>query len=157
MSSRNYLNDSAKNAITQGLQQVLADTSVLYFKTHSFHWNVEGPHFKGLHDMFEEQYTDLWNFTDECAERIRALGGYGPNSFKELLQYASLQEAGQTPDALGMVQKLAEDNKSIVESIYPVLRTAEEAGDEATVDMLIGRIHIHEKAAWMLESFAKEG
>lgn len=157
MVHHSYLAESAKNDITHGLQQVLADSFVLYFKTHSFHWNVEGRHFKALHDMFEEQYTDLWNFTDECAERIRALGGYGPNSFKEMLQNASLQEAGQTPDALGMVQKLAEDNRGIVHVIYPVLRTAEEAGDEATVDMLIGRIHTHEKAAWMLESFAKEG
>jgi starvation-inducible DNA-binding protein len=107
--------------------------------------------------MFEEQYTDLWNFTDECAERIRALGGYGPNSFKEMLQCASLQEAGQTPDALGMVQKLADDNRAIVDVMYPVLRTAEEGGDEATVDLLVDRVQTHEKTAWMLESFAREG
>lgn len=156
MSAKNYMNGANKE-IVEGLQKVLADTFVLYFKTHSFHWNVEGPLFKALHDMFEEQYRDLWDFTDECAERIRALDGYGPNSYAEMLKHASIQEAGQTPDAQGMVEQLQEDNIAIVETMFPVLRLAEEAGDEGTVDMLIDRIQNHEKAAWMLKSTAKNG
>ena len=141
--------------IANGLTGILADTFVLYFKTHSFHWNVEGPHFLPLHEMFEEQYTALWKATDEIAERVRTLGSYAPDSFKALLEKASMQESGQTPDAPAMVQILANDNEEIVKSIYPVLRTAEEAGDEATVDMLIERVREHEKAAWMLRSTAK--
>lgn len=147
---------SSNTEIAKGLTAVLADTFVIYFKTHSFHWNVEGPHFKPLHEMFEEQYTALWKATDELAERIRTIGSYAPDNFKTILEKASLRESGQTPDADAMVEMLANDNTEIVKNIYNVLRTAEEAGDEATVDMLIQRIEAHEKAAWMLRSTAKK-
>ena len=67
---------SAKDraAIAKGLSRLLADTYVVYLKTHNFHWNVEGPMFQTLHQMFMEQYTEAWNAIDLVAERIRALG-----------------------------------------------------------------------------------
>lgn len=145
----------SNKALCDGLKKVLADTFVLYFKTHSFHWNVEGPHFKSLHDLFMEQYTELWNATDEIAERIRTLGEYGPNSFEGMLGNATLTENRQTPDAMAMVQMLVEDNEAICKTITPVLEKAQKAGDEVTADLLIGRLTIHEKAAWMLRSIAK--
>jgi starvation-inducible DNA-binding protein len=46
-----------RSAIVQALSKLLADTYVLYLKTHSFHWNVEGPMFQTLHQMFMEEYT----------------------------------------------------------------------------------------------------
>lgn len=155
MCAQPYMSGKSNAEVTKGLTRVLADTFVLYFKTHSFHWNVEGPQFRSLHELFEEQYTELWEATDELAERIRALDEYAPNSWKEMVQHASLKESGQLPDAKGMLQQLEEDNAAIVDSIYPVLRSAEEAGDEATVDMLIARTQVHEMAAWMLKSLQK--
>lgn len=44
-----------RSTIAGGLSRLLADTYILYLKTHNFHWNVEGPRFRGLHMMFEEQ------------------------------------------------------------------------------------------------------
>lgn len=150
-----YMNGKDNKAIADGLTAVLADTFILYFKTHAFHWNVEGPHFRALHELFEEQYTALWAVTDEIAERIRALDSYAPISFEALRARATLQEAGQNPDANGMIKHLANDHAEIVELIYPVLRKAEDAGDEATTDMLIARVADHEKNAWMLRSLLK--
>ena len=49
-----------RQRIADGLSKVLADTYTLYLKTHSFHWNVEGPMFNTLHQMFMTQYTELW-------------------------------------------------------------------------------------------------
>lgn len=145
-------------AVIEGLNKALADTFILYFKTHSFHWNVEGPHFKALHDMFEEQYTELWNATDEIAERLRALGAYAPNSLGAMTKNAALEETGQTPDWQAMAQMLANDNSAIVEStLRPVFHTAEEADDEVTMDLMIQRMTVHEKAAWMLRSLTKNG
>ena len=74
---------SAKDraAIAGGLSRLLADTYVLYLKTHGFHWNVEGPMFQTLHQMFMVQYTETWNAIDPIAERIRALGHYAPGSY----------------------------------------------------------------------------
>ena len=146
---------NANKEIVAELQKVLADTFILYFKTHSFHWNVEGPYFQQLHTMFEEQYNELWNATDEIAERIRSLDSYAPNTYASLIDIASLKETSQTPDASGMLSILESDNQAIVKTIYQALRVAEEAGDEATTDMMIERSQIHEKAAWMLRSSQK--
>lgn len=145
----------ASKAVTDGLKKVLSDTFILYFKTHSFHWNVEGPQFKALHEMFETQYNELWKATDEIAERIRALGDYAPNNLEAIASHASLQETGQTPDARAMVEMLANDNAAIVEVMRPVLHTAEDKDDEVTVDLMIQRMAAHEKAAWMLRSMSK--
>ena len=145
---------SAKT-VSDGLTAVLADTFVLYFKTHSFHWNVEGPQFKSLHDLFMLQYTELWTATDLIAERIRSLGHYAPNSWDGMMKSASLQETGQTPDASAMVEMLANDNVAMVGTIKPVLHAAQAAGDEVTADLMIQRMAVHEKAAWMLRSMGK--
>ena len=144
----------SKKKVAEELKKSLADTFVLYFKTHSFHWNVTGPNFKSLHDLFEEQYTEIWEATDEIAERIRTLGEYAPNNFAELQDVASLTPSGQTPDANSMVQILADDNRAIVKTLTSTLKAAEEQDDEGTVDLMVARIQAHEKAAWMLESSA---
>lgn len=153
--SQKYMNDTNSAKIGEALHNVLADTFVLYFKTHSFHWNVTGPAFKALHDLFEEQYTELWNVTDEIAERMRAIDYYAPVSIQDTMKQASLSEVGQLPDSSAMVKMLASDNRAIVTTLYNALEVAQEAGDEATTDLLIGRIATHEKTAWMLESMAK--
>jgi starvation-inducible DNA-binding protein len=155
MSSENYMSGQNRVAIAQGLTKVLADTFVLYFKTHGFHWNVEGMHFKQLHDMFGEQYNELWTVTDDIAERIRALDEYAPKSYADILSSKTLNEESGVSNAQSMIKALATDHSLIVETIYPVLRTAEDAGDEATVDLLITRIDAHEKTAWMLNSLLK--
>ena len=155
MCAQSYMSGKPNKDITDALRKILADTFTLYMKTHGFHWNIEGPHFQSLHSLFEEQYNELWTATDDIAERIRSLGDYAPNSWSAMADLASLNECQQLPDADGMLQHLAEDNRKIVDVIYAGLRLAEEYGDEATVDMLIQRTQIHEKAAWMLESHLK--
>ncbi len=152
-----YMKGKVNRDIVNALTAVLADTFVLYFKTHSFHWNVEGPRFKELHDLFSVQYNELWTATDEIAERIRALDAYAPLSFKDILRHATLKETGQMPDTEGMIGALEEDNRAIVESVFNALHTAGKADDQGTVDMMIGRSQVHEKAAWMLGSLLKKG
>lgn len=154
--SQPYMSGTANTKLVEALKKVLADTYVLYFKTHSFHWNVEGPRFKSLHELFEIQYTELWAALDELAERIRALDAYAPLNSKEMVQGASLKDAGQMPDADGMVQALADDNAAIVKTIYAAIEAAQEAGDEGTTDMMVARSQIHEKTAWMLRSMTKK-
>ena len=63
-----------REEIAAGLSRLLADTYVLYGKTHGFHWNVTGPMFNTLHLMFEQHYTEAATAVDLIAERIRALG-----------------------------------------------------------------------------------
>lgn len=150
-----YIDVKKRKIVVDHLHRVLADSFVLYYKTHAYHWNVEGIHFKSLHDLFMAQYTALWNALDELAERIRALDSYAPISIEALMSESKLQETGQLRDAKQMVKDLADDHETIAVTIAKALNTAADAGDQVTTDLMIARLQEHEKAAWMLRSLAK--
>ena len=145
-----------RGAIAQGLSKLLADTYVVYLKTHNFHWNVEGPMFQTLHQMFMEQYTETWNAIDLIAERIRSLGEYAPGTYKEYSKLTRIKETDGVPKAEQMVQLLIEGQEAIVRTARELLPIADDAGDEPTLDLLTQRMQVHEKNAWMLRSLLKK-
>ena len=138
--------------IAAGLGRVLADSTVLYAKTHGFHWNVTGPMFNTLHLMFMGQYTELWNALDAIAERIRALGCPAPIGGATYGQLSSIAESQGIPAALEMVRELVLGHEAVARTIRGVMVTAEAANDQPTADLLTQRLQIHEKTAWMLRS-----
>lgn len=138
--------------IAEGLGRVLADSTVLYAKTHGFHWNVTGPMFNTLHLMFMEQYTELWTALDEIAERIRALGHQAPFGGSIYRDLASIPETQGVPPALEMVRELVQGHEAVARTIRSVFSIADEANDQPTADLLTQRLQIHEKTAWMLRS-----
>ena len=142
--------------ISEGLCKVLADTYTLYLKTQNFHWNVTGPQFKALHEMFEEQYRDLAEAADLIAERIRALGYVVPATYGEFSELTSLRdEPGHIP-ADQMIRSLMEGNEAVTRGAHQVFKKADEADDQATADMLTERMERHEKVAWMLRRLLSE-
>jgi starvation-inducible DNA-binding protein len=143
-------------AIAQGLSRLLADTYVVYLKTHNFHWNVEGPMFQTLHQMFMEQYTEAWNAIDLVAERIRSLGHYAPGTYREYLELARVKETPGVPKAHQMVKLLIDGQEAVVKTARELLPLAERADDQPTLDLLTQRMQIHEKNAWMLRSLLKK-
>ena len=145
-----------RGAIVQGLSRLLADTYVLYLKTHSFHWNVEGPMFQTLHQMFMEQYTETWNAIDPIAERIRSLGEYAPGTYREYARLTSIKETEGVPRAEDMVRLLIEGQEAVVRTARDALGVADEANDQPTLDLLTQRMQVHEKNAWMLRSLLKK-
>lgn len=145
-----------RKKIADGLSHLLADSYILYLKTHSFHWNVEGPMFNTLHDMFMVQYTELWNALDLIAERIRALGFYAPGSYKKYAQLSSIPESEESMPAKEMIRQLLLGHEAISKTARSVYPSAEAGNDEATLDLLTQRLQIHEKTAWMLRSLLSE-
>ena len=148
------LNADQRAEMADAVGQLLADTYALYFKTHAYHWNVTGPRFHDLHAMFEEQYTELWQATDEIAERVRALGAPAPISYDEMAKKASVTFDGATPDADTMVRNLVAGHEQVVRTARAVLKRAGDHGDEATADLVAPRVSVHEKTAWMLRATA---
>jgi starvation-inducible DNA-binding protein len=138
--------------IAEGLGRVLADSAVLYAKTHGFHWNVTGPMFNTLHLMFMEQYTELWTALDEIAERIRALGHQAPFGGSIYGSLSSIPESQGVPAAMDMVKELVQGHEAVARTIRGVFTTADQANDQPTADLLTQRLQIHEKTAWMLRS-----
>ena len=139
-------------AIANGLSRLLADSYTLYLKTHNFHWNVTGPMFNTLHQMFEQQYVELATAVDEIAERIRALGVVAPGSYTQFAELSAVQEERGVPSAEEMIAQLVRDQETIVRTARDVFPLTEASQDEPSADLLTQRMQIHEKTAWMLRA-----
>ncbi|HKT30831.1 Dps family protein [Dyella sp.] len=144
-----------RETIATQLSKLLADTYSLYLKTHSFHWNVTGPHFNSLHTMFETQYNELWLAADEVAERIRVLDVFAPGSYSQFGKLTTIKEESGVPDWKEMVEQLVAGHETAAVTTREVIEAADQAGDEGTMDMATGRLKAHEKTAWMLRSLLK--
>jgi starvation-inducible DNA-binding protein len=147
------ISDADRGAIAGGLSRLLADTYTLYLTTHNFHWNVTGPMFNTLHQMFMMQYTELWNAVDPIAERIRSLGHPAPGSYAQFGALTSIKDAPTTPPkALEMVRILVEGHEAVARTARGIFPLADKAHDEPTADLLTQRLTVHEQTAWMLRS-----
>jgi len=143
-----------RQQISEALMNVLADAFTLYLKTHNFHWNITGPMFNSLHVMFETQYNEQWMALDEIAERIRALGYNVPASYGDFQRLSSIKDetSVQHTDWREMVRQLTLGNEAVCRTARKVLKIADDAGDDPTVDLMTQRLQVHEKSAWMLRS-----
>lgn len=145
-----------REKLATALSQLLADTLVLYVKTHGFHWNVTGRMFHSLHLMFEEQYKELWLAADALAKRIRALGFPAPGSYQELSRLTRIRETQDIPTGAGMIAALLSDHASCARAARQALWIARSNIDAPTEDLLTRRLMAHEKAEWMLKSLLAE-
>jgi len=139
-----------KAAVVEALAVLLADTYTLYLKTQNYHWNVTGPHFGQLHTLFQTQYEELALANDLLAERIRALGEKAPGSYSAFAKLSSIREETNSPSATQMLKNLVKDHETLAASAGAVLKAAEAASDEPTLDMAIQRMDVHQKTRWML-------
>jgi starvation-inducible DNA-binding protein len=150
------IGDSDRAKIVKGLSALLADSYTLYLMTHNFHWNVTGPQFNTLHQMFMVQYTEQWNALDMIAERIRALGHPAPGTYKEFVKLASIREVEGVPKATDMIRHLVTAQEATARTARKLLPAVEKANDQPTMDLLTQRLDVHEKTAWMLRSLLEE-
>jgi starvation-inducible DNA-binding protein len=146
-----------RKEIVEGLSKMLADSYILYLKTHNFHWNVTGPMFNSLHTMFMDQYTELWNALDPIAERIRSLGFPAPGSYKKFVTLSSIKEEEGTPNANDMIKQLIDGQEAVARTARAAFKIADAADDQPTADLLTQRMEVHEKNAWMLRSLLEKG
>ena len=142
--------------IVDGLSHLLADTYTLYLKTHKFHWNVTGPMFQTLHQLFMQLYTEQWTAVDLIAERIRSLGERAPGSYEEFAKLTSIKSIQGKPNAREMMIELVEGQETIARVARSMFHYSEVACDQATCDLLTQRMQMHEKNAWMLRSLLVE-
>jgi starvation-inducible DNA-binding protein len=144
-------------AVAHALNTILADEFVLYAKTRSAHWNVEGPDFYSKHIFFEKLYEELDDTMDEVAERIRTLGHYAPAKLNEYLELTHLAEqARQDNSSKDFIQLLLNDHETVIIHLREnINRFTNELHDAGTSDFITGLMEKHEKTAWMLRSHLK--
>lgn len=152
------LTEEQRAGVAEILDRTLSDLNVLYTKTRNYHWNVVGEHFRDLHKLLEEQYTELAEAIDLVAERSRKLGAPALGTLKEYLQHATLKEQpGDYPDSFTMLSNLCGDHESVIQSLRKDADDCDEKyHDMGTNDFLIGLMQEHEKMAWMLRSYLEE-
>src|SRR6201998_227331 len=68
--------------ISAALRQLLADVFALYVKTKNFHWHMTGRHFRDYHLLLDEHSEQIYNMTDDIAERAPKVGGTTPQSIR---------------------------------------------------------------------------
>lgn len=143
---------SATRTTAEALESLVIDTIALTHHTQLYHWNVTGPHFAALHDLFEAQYNELSLAGDELAERLRALGHMVNGGLDVLAQRATLPKPVGTGDAMAMVADLQKGHEMLAKAAFALSEAAEEAGDAGTADLAIERGQAHDKTAWMLKA-----
>ncbi|MEL6609071.1 MAG: DNA starvation/stationary phase protection protein [Pseudomonadota bacterium] len=141
-------------AVAEGLSDVLADTYRLVFKTHAYHWNVEGPMFYSVHNLTEDQYDNMFEAADDLAERIRALGQMAPHAMGDMMKKSVIEDRDALPSAGDMCEDLAADHERVAHRFHALIKLAGEA-DPVSEDLAVERAAFHEQAAWMLRALSK--
>ncbi|MBX3240274.1 MAG: DNA starvation/stationary phase protection protein [Chitinophagaceae bacterium] len=148
------ITEKNRQAVASELTKLLADEHVLYNKTRSYHWNVEGPSFMELHKLYEEQYNQLAEVIDEVAERIRTIGHFAEGRLKELLKLASLEEGAIPVKFEKQIPNLEADHETIIVRLRKLIKDFDEKyKDTGSSDFATGLLKEHEKMAWMLRSY----
>jgi len=145
------LDSDVRHSVVEILNNTLANEAVLSQKTRSAHWNVSGSGFLELHILFDSQYKQLNEISDEIAERSRMLGGIAIGSLQEFIQFSRLEEQ---PGSVPKIMILLADHEAAIRYLREDARKCnEEYEDEGTFELLVSVMRLHEKMAWMLRSY----
>ncbi|MEM7621832.1 MAG: Dps family protein [Planctomycetota bacterium] len=139
--------------VIKGLNGLLADSVVFYHKLHNYHWNVRGPGFFTLHEVFEKLYTEWATVSDDLAERVLALGSTPLPTLAAVLEHASLGEETGSPNAEGMVASVLQDLTAQRDRMLAVSEVAQASGDKTTENLLDDFIDAIAKHAWMMSAY----
>ena len=145
--------DELKTAI----KVLLANATVMYYKAHQFHWNIEGIEFTQYHEFFGDLYTDVYNSVDPTAELLRKLDDYAPVSLDELFKYKTLQEETTRVELLSdILASLIKANEEVLASLNKVFTIANADKQQGICNFIADRIDMHQKHAWFLKASAKK-
>lgn len=143
------------NELQRALKIAFASEFAFYLKAHYFHWNVEGPSFPQLHELFGKIYEEVYGSIDTFAEEIRATGAYTPGSFARFSILTQIDDETEVLPAEAMIVELLEDSDRMKEMFHIVFMAAEELGLHGLSNFLADRQDAHAKHSWMLRATLK--
>lgn len=141
--------------LIEQMKVILGTNFGLYFKAHTFHWNVEGPNFAQYHGFLGDFYDSVFDQTDSIAEHIRALGSYAPTTLARMMELSKVQDIVAIPSPLVMMSELAQDNDKYIMELRAGIAIADAADEPAVGNFLQDILDAHQKHGWMLKSFTK--
>lgn len=147
------LPENSRARVVEGLNAVLADGTDLATQAKYAHWNLRGPLFAQLHELFDGVAGAAQGFNDEVAERVTTLGGRALGTARQAAERSRLPEPSlETVRDLDLARLLSARVERYLEGVREARRAAAEAGDEDTVDLLTGVAREMEKQGWFLQA-----
>jgi len=151
------LNHDGVEAITASLRQLLADVFALYMKTKNFHWHMSGHHFRDYHLLLDEHGDQLFEMTDDIAERARKIGGTTLHSIGEISEHQRLKDNNDLcVDPLDMLSELAKDNGLLTRYLRATHDICDKYKDVATASLIENWIDQTERRTWFLSQTAHD-
>ncbi len=139
------------------IKVLLANATVMYYKAHQFHWNIEGVEFTQYHDFFGDIYSDVYGSIDPTAELLRKLDDYAPVSLDELFKFKTLSEETTRVVLLkDIFSSLIKANEEVLISLNKVFDIATKNKQQGIANFVADRIDTHQKHGWFLRASAKK-
>lgn len=135
------------------LNQSLADAADLRSQTKQAHWNVKGPNFIALHELFDRISAELDTHVDNIAERITTLGGTALGTVRLSAQYSSLPEyPHEITDGVNHVKALSSAIADFGKRTRKDIDETDALGDKDTADLYTEISRAIDKALWFVEA-----
>src|SRR5207245_4816899 len=151
--TKNDLSETIRGKAIELLNARLADAIDLQTQTKQAHWNVKGPHFIALHELFDKVNEDVEDYVDLIAERAVQLGGAVEGTARSVAKRSTLAEY---PVKSGNGRQHVDALSSALAAFGKLIRTAIEesarVNDEDTNDIFIEISRGVDKWLWMVEA-----
>lgn len=134
------------------INQILADTQILFNLYKKHHWLMRGPTFYQLHLLLDKHAGEQLELVDVMAERVQTLGGVAVGDPRHV---AEITRVPRPPDGAeevpAMVSRLLEAHETILIAAHDAAEHADKMGDDGTNDMLVSQvIRTGELQSWFL-------
>ena len=147
------LNKEKVAAVSESLNELLANFQVYYQNLRGLHWNIKGKSFFELHVKFEELYTDSQEKIDMIAERILTLEGRPLHTFKDYIELSKVPIGKNISKDVEAVELVVTSISELIQIERSILDQSDDANDEGTNSMMSDFISEQEKTIWMLKSW----
>jgi starvation-inducible DNA-binding protein len=138
--------------LAEKLSHLLGDVVTVAHITQGYHWNVKGIEFSQLHEFFADIYGDIDGSIDPLAENIRKIGYDSPYLLQDFIELGCIDERRVTGNAQEMLTSLARINATVINCLTGAFHSADECDEQGIADFLAGRIDMHKKWQWQIES-----
>jgi len=151
--SRIDLGENARRQMCELLNARLADAIDLAGQCKQAHWNVKGPNFSALHELFDMLHTNVNAHVDTIAERVVALGGTALGTVQTVADKTSLP-AYPTDIRSGRdhADRMSLGFAAFAKNVRAAIDTADEGGDAVTADLFTAVAAQTDKDLWMLDA-----
>ena len=152
-STRIDLSAKARSRMVGLLNARLADALDLQMQAKQAHWNVKGPSFIALHELFDRVAVATMGHSDEMAERITSLGGIAEGTVQAVAGRTRLDPYPlEIADGRAHLDALAAALARFAKAARKAIDEASKAGDADTSDLLTGISRDADKNLWLLEA-----